>query len=64
MLVDGPQTVMLVRDAVVLVLLAVMAIVVVEGIALWWRAVARVPLELARDAARAVARWIARLEPH
>lgn len=63
MLVDGPEMVMLVRDAVVLVLLATMAAVVVEGVALWWRAVARVPVELFRDAARALARRIGRLQP-
>jgi hypothetical protein len=54
--IDGPVAVMVAREALVVVLLVGMAFVVVEGLAHWGRALARVPADLVRDAVRRLAR--------
>lgn len=54
--IDGPASVMMLREALVAVLLAGTAVVVAEGLALWWRALARVPVDLVREAVRRLTR--------
>ena len=54
--IDGPVAVMVAREALVVVLLVGMAFVVAEGLALWWRALARVPVDLVREGRRRLAR--------
>ncbi len=50
--IDGPAAVMVAWEALVVVLLAGMAFIAAEGLARWWRALVRVPLDLARAAFR------------
>ena len=53
---DGPAPVMMWREALVAVLLVGTAVVVLEGLSLWWRALARVPMDLVREVVRPSAR--------
>lgn len=53
---DGPVALLVAREAVTALLLAGMVVLAGEAVALWWRALARVPGDLARRTGAVLAR--------